>query len=546
MPQTSYINVNTDKLWGNDARAKFYSIHFPNKGRHNGHVVFKGQDWKMIRYVRSGTAVCNYAQHMFVRKQDYYTTINTFSGCTSDNEHLYGLTNIYADFDCTELHQSNRPLTTEQWTNLCKLFERVCGMIDNVYPDDLPMPNTVVCTGRGLGFWWAIDQISYKLLPIYEAVRNRLLTRFAEWLHDWGINEIQLDFSASKRPAGLARLPGTYNDTAKRWGFFSIVHEQRTDLLETAIDMGVGYVREKSVNNIITIPQGGVIAALVESNRVDMLYKLRDIRVANGTIAGKRDQMLYCLYNTLKRLNPNHEETVMRAVHEYNNSFGSYALPEHKVDIYMSSSRRKDYYLTDLDTIERVGLTELEAAMIGFTPSSYTPDMAFSCRQTAKVKRIAKAKRNEEIIARYKAGESQASIARDLGINRSTVNRIIKVMAEEVMEQTDPETPDENNNTTETERTHNKTINSKSVAKSDNENIFKHCSYGNDSGVRLFNSCLYSDEGLVGVRKSLRNNDRWLRDWHVSLDVDPQCYKFADITLHAVFLADMDDENDSS
>ena len=48
------------------------------------------------------------------------------------------------------------------------------------------------------------------------------------------------------------------------------------------------------------------------------------------------------------------------------------------------------------------------------------------------------------------------------------------------------------------------------------------------------------------MRKSLRNNDRWLRDWHLSLDVDPECYKFADIALHAVFLADMDDDDDSS
>ena len=471
MPQTSYINVHDDKLWGNDARAQFYNIHFPNKKTHNGHVIFKGQQWKTIRFVRSGTAVHSYAQHMFVRQQNYYTTINTFSGCSCDMEHLYGLTNFYADFDCPELHASGRPLTTQQWTKLCSIYDRIYGMMfTDMYPYDLPLPNTIVCTGRGIGVWWAINQVSYKLLPIYEAVRNRLVNQFAKWLIDCGITEVQLDTTASTRASGLARVPGTYNDTAKRWGFFSILHEQHLDLFSTAMELGIGYIREKAVDNIVTIPRGGMFSALIESNRLEMLYKLRDIRIQHRTLTGHRDQMLYCFYNTIKKLYPNNEEKAFEETCKYNLSFGQYALSDTKVRAYLSSSRKKDYYLTDADTLNRVELTELETAMIGFIPSDCVEVSCMSRRQSAKVKRLEKQTRNEIILSRYQAGESQTSIAHDLGVNKSTVSRIIKASAQNTQAQST--TPEEN--TIESTNTNTIQTHPVRVAKPSNENIFKH------------------------------------------------------------------------
>ena len=530
MLQAKHIDDRyANKLQGNTARADFFALHFPSHENHrmNGNVILKAgasYNWKTIRFSRSGSHIHEYARHMFVQKQDYYTTINTFSGCSSDNEHLFGLCNIYADLDCPELHENESALNTDQFTRLCNLYDNIIGAIYDAYPDDLPMPNTIVCTGRGIGVWWAFDQISYKLMPLYDAVRNKLLREFYKWLHSTSVCDIagltlELDSSASKRASGLARLPGTYNAVAKRWGFFNIIHTCRNDMFSVAYDLGIGYIHS-SGTNITTIPHGGAISALMYGNRLDMLNHIRDIRVAEGTLRGHRDEMLYCFYNTLRALMPNDESWVMQATLEYNNSFREYAFSERRVYTYMSSSRKKAYPLSDVETINRIGMTEMEALQTGWdtifkrfvAPSTtnnegQTDDGALSflsTRQKAKAKRIEKQNRNKEIIELYKTGESQSTLARKFGINRSTVYRIIKAW-EETKTETQQNHPTEEDHTQQSATVTNihdwnRTVASKNarkynankcVAKNRNESIFKNCSISIASKIAYDNPSRY-------------------------------------------------------
>lgn len=422
-------NVDNMTLWGNRSRKRFFSLHFPDKGRMSGQVIFTGEGFQRIRFERAGGAVADYVEQMHVAKQQYHVAMNTFSGATRDTEHLYALNNIVVDIDCISLHQQDTRLTAAQYDDIERMYHRILYAVTSVYPVDIPMPNTVVYTGRGFSLWFALEQASYQLLPVWQQISRELSRRIAGWLCDIGIEGVQVDIPASTRAAGLARLPGSWHPTAARWGFFSIVHENRIDLLATADDMGFEYVRERSKERkVVALPQSGVMS-LVLAGRREMLEQLCSMRKENGTLMGCRDEFLFCIYNSVYQETMD-DEAAMEAAERLNLSMGKYALPDRKVTTYLSTSRKKHYFLTDEKIIEHLDILECEMEEIGWTPFSGS----LSNRQVAKLRRQEKQRRNLDIIERVAAGEAQAALAREYGIDPSTVSKIVSA-AERAAEQ---------------------------------------------------------------------------------------------------------------
>lgn len=416
-------------MWGNAARSRFFAQHYPDHGRFNGNVIFKGRGFAMIHFARSGHDVESYSRDMCVNgKQEYFVGINSFSGCTTDQQHLFGLTNFYADFDSKELHgktAGSGRITKAEYNKMCRLYDRILYLIEAEYPSDIPQPNTMVFTGRGFGFWWSLEQVSYRLLPLYEAVRNAIFQRFAQWLEEEGVTEITLDSGASHRPAGLARLPGSYNTTARCWGFFTEIHPRRIELPVVAAELGVGFVSDRA--NAALVEISGVSSSVAEKRRLSMLTQLRDIRVKNHTLKGSRDEMIYCYYNTLYAANGHDDEAALKATLEFASGFGSESLCENKIITYLSSSRRRHYKANDFDTINRVALTDWEAEQIGFQPvvKGEATVVRLSCRQAARMKQAAKQKRNNDILSDYRSGMPVAALAEKYELNRSTIYRLI-------------------------------------------------------------------------------------------------------------------------
>lgn len=417
MAVAKMIDNSTTKLWGNSARNEFFKHHFPAKGGLSGQIIIVGKDFKRVRFERAGAPIADFVQKVYIKKQQYYTTINTFSGGKHDTEHLFALNNLYIDIDVPALHQQEEAVTDEQYEDMMRLYDTLCLGFD--WPSDLPRPSTVVYTGRGFGLWFALNQASYKLLGIWQACAREISRRISGWIADLGLSDqLQVDVAASTRAAGLARLPGSWNPIARRWGYFTPA-AGRSDLLELAGRLGLGYIRQVNADNkVVPLPAGGGVACLGLAARATMLEQLRDLRKEDGSLYGCRDELNFCYYCTCIPIYGDN----MDKVEEFNALMGRYALPTRRLVTYMSTASRKHYTLSDREVVERIGLTNEEMELIGWHPS----EGGISVRSQRKIKKQEKERRNADIIKRVAAGEKQTDLAREYGINKSTVSRIVK------------------------------------------------------------------------------------------------------------------------
>lgn len=421
MAVAKMIDNSTTKLWGNSARNEFFKHHFPAKGKLSGQIIIAGRDFKRVRFERAGAPIADYIQKVYTKKQQYYTTINTFSGGKHDNEHLFALNNIYIDIDMLALHQQEEAVSDEQYEDMMRLYDTLCLGFD--WPADLPRPSTVVYTGRGFGLWFALNQASYKLLGIWQACARELTRRISGWISDLGLSDqLRVDVAASTRAAGLARLPGSWHPTARRWGYFT-PSAGRSDLLELAGRLGLGYIRQVNADNkVVPLPSVGGVACLGLAARAQMLEQLRDLRKVDGSLYGYRDEMNFCYYCTIIPIYGDD----LAPVERFNEGMGHYALPTRRLLTYMSTASRKHYTLTDREVVERVGLTAEEMDLLGWHPS----EGGISVRSQRRIRKQEKERRNADIVQRVAAGEKQAAIAREYGLNKSTVSRIVAKAAE--------------------------------------------------------------------------------------------------------------------
>ncbi len=94
------------------------------------------------------------------------------------------------------------------------------------------MPNVVHLTGRGLQFWWHLEEASKKLLWLYEQFTNNIILLIENFLQDNTELQrvVEIDYVASRNPAGLFRLFGTFNSKTGHQSSYEIIHRDSYDL----------------------------------------------------------------------------------------------------------------------------------------------------------------------------------------------------------------------------------------------------------------------------------------------------------------------------
>lgn len=119
------------------------------------------------------------------------------------------------------LYDNLRP----QWDKTDELCQELYWRLQRDLFFDIP-PNVVHMTGRGIQFWWHLEETSKQLLWLYQQVCDKLFLLLNEFLQDNPDlqNVIQLDSRASKNASGLFRLFGTYNTHVKVKSRYEIHH----------------------------------------------------------------------------------------------------------------------------------------------------------------------------------------------------------------------------------------------------------------------------------------------------------------------------------
>ena len=357
----------------------------------------------------------------FHQYQEYFLTANSFSTPKErKKKNLYTIQNIVLDIDIHSAKRDRDFFVQRLDAVLYLAFK------DKTFP--LPVPNTVVYTGRGIQLWWAVCPFSAKeLLYVY----HDLVRYFAGEITK-RINEdkelkkhVIVDAAASKKESGLFRMPGTWNAKSRTFGSFRILHENKFDAVSLFFDRhpktGKPFIKYKSKRKNGFRDYGKYM-----EEKIRHLIKLR--REEGLDENGFRD--LYCLIVYCAYLSSGTAEDIAWGKTIALNESFQRPLPEKELRSYMSSATEKKYRFTFEKVIEYLDIDEKEQETIRLKPARVRKEEREMAKKRAKENRVRRKEEKEKkklrVLELLMKGYTQQKIAGIIGCTQSTVSKIIK------------------------------------------------------------------------------------------------------------------------
>ncbi len=339
----------------------------------------------------------------FNKFRDYYITANTLKKRDRRAENLFSLKNIVIDIDCHD------PEITKQ-----EREELLEDFLWRMYRDcEIPEPNIIHETGRGLQLWWCLNEVSGSLLFLYKQTAQKLMNRLNALKNEYeDFEALDID-SASKNAVGFFRLFGSYNSKTEAQGVITIKRDSRYDLNELL--RGIEVIEEDPVPEKLVAVNTGVSGQYIALNhkRADFIkWLIKSRKAPAGTET--RDKLLFLFYNAaVQFMSP---EMAQGATKQVNQSFKQ---PLDKLDYIFNYIDQKGFLKFKLETwFEFLELSEEERRkyIMQESKSNYTRDLK---------RKLAKEKRNQQILNLKKEGKTNIEIAEALNIGRNTVSRVI-------------------------------------------------------------------------------------------------------------------------
>ena len=428
--QPNHIYINKDIY-------QWLDIHFGDTS-FNGRVVLgrkKHGGGVLPLKARLLTELRPYILLMHASRQiDYYITANTVSGSDRREDNLFALHNIVIDVDCHDKNMEPAEIQMYVQAFLWRAQRDLWGT------GEIPTPNSIVRTGRGVQLWWALKPCyggtnKKNCRSFYDRFKSVIMDHIEYMLADYAeeLEGMQLDRTASKNPVGYYRIPCTYNTKAKRYSTLEILHTQRYDVVELAQQLErpeseIFFETPEEMN--IPLQKTDIIVLhnfySTGLRRVLQLTKLRNLR---NNEAGKetRNYFNFAVYNAL-RMSYEHEEAMER-LRAFNTGFKD-PMSEKELQGTISSAKKKGgYKYTNAKLIELLGITQEEQDAIGLHPfrGKYRPwTHAKSNASRDAARRAIREDRDNKILSLHQDGVSQAETARQLGVGKNTVGRVLK------------------------------------------------------------------------------------------------------------------------
>ena len=211
-----------------DSKIKpWLDLHFPADSSFNGRIflAYRRKDGNGIYDLsrRNIGELSSFVEEMHVsRNMDYYITANSVCGVRRATEDVFGLHNIVIDIDCHAEGLSPSLLADFVWRCSRDLWST----------GECPEPNSIVFSGQGVQLWWALEPASANIQYWYKRMQSWLMDALQGVLDESPeeLGELSIDRSASKKLAGLFRLPFTYNTKTGRKGSAHIRNHNGYDL----------------------------------------------------------------------------------------------------------------------------------------------------------------------------------------------------------------------------------------------------------------------------------------------------------------------------
>lgn len=401
---------------------------------------------------------------------DYYITANMVCGVKRRLEDLFSLHNIVIDVDCHGAFSNESERET--------LLQDFLWRFHHDSGEEMPAPSSVVMTGRGLQFWWALNPLSVKGKWYYDQVKAFFMERIGEMLEQKEFSPLSVDGTASKNGVGYFRLPGTFNSKAKKLVTVELNEDKPVYVLQDLVAKMEEFRQEGSevarVEKADTVTQGKApLSALnlgknqgdrlsqqgtsvcknqrtwkrTEGDdrccgryspeevalmtgyhrfgffRVKQLIQLRQLRQREKG-QEERNNFNLLVYNTL--LPVFGEEKSMEKLRLFNAGFQE-PMSEKELEGTISTSSLGHYYkFTNETLIDFLGITEEEQVIIGLFPAEKKPFLCGGNPSKSASRRLMKEHRNQRIFSLHQEKWSNVKIAHELGISHVTVSTVLK------------------------------------------------------------------------------------------------------------------------
>ena len=336
---------------------------------------------------------------------NYYISANTlYSHATRRCEsNIFGLKNIVLDIDFhgdpdVELH-----------------IETLCNIIyDEMEEAGIPIPNIEHITGRGVHFWWCMNEESRELIFLYRIVAAKLCEKINDILDDYSfsLDDAKVDACASGNPSGVYRLFGTVNTETHMETTCRIINYKRYSLNELKELLGIVYrpVEKKNPvifhDNIHSV-RADAIARLIRERRRNYRDELRDLHI-------------FHYYN--EAFQADGPDLARQAVYELNDYF-LVPLTSRQLESIMTTIERKGgYRYKNATIIAHLQMEPEEQEEFGLFPGN-GGDKNY-CRRMRN--RLKKETRDELIRKVYAEGHTQAETARICKCCIKTVRKVVK------------------------------------------------------------------------------------------------------------------------
>jgi len=444
--------LNSAIMWPQEQKNHHYidkrimpwlDIHFPADSSFYGRIFlgYHRKDGTGIFDLtrRNVDELSDFISEMHVsRNLDYYITANSMCGVRRVTEDVFGLHNIVIDIDCHEGISNSAELTAA-------LIWR-CSR-DLWATGECPEPNSVVLSGRGVQLWWALEPASAKVQYWYKRMQAWLMDSLQGVLNDnpGELAGLSIDRSASKRLAGLFRLPLTYNTRNGRKGSLQILRSERyklQELLDSYVPKDYNPNQKASRETAswsvaegerepiyqpyvpLAIRDGEVLqgGSSAMAARVQQLVRLRALRKA-GVGDEMRDRLCFSVYCAL--LADYTQPEAWERLLAFNHGFKE-PLPLDKLRQAMSTAGVRRYRLTNAWLITELEITETEQDAIGLHPNTGDSIKRRTKNATRDlIRRTLREDRDNKVLAMHAEGVSKAQIARTLNVSWNTVSKII-------------------------------------------------------------------------------------------------------------------------
>jgi DNA-binding CsgD family transcriptional regulator len=335
---------------------------------------------------------------------DYYITSNSFYADKRGAEYLFSTDNFVFDLDN---HNKTRAY------DLAHSISRLLSLLESKYQEEFPYPTAVIITGRGVQIWVHIESISAKLLFLWKMTANYFCDVLDRICKENDI-DLSVDRTASCNPAGLFRLPYSFNTSTEKY----------IDDIDITVHNNISYKIERLIErfNVTAtdkLNENKTKFSDEQNNKSDEKYKplhfkrikyIKDyVKLHNYDVVGHRNAIIFLYYNACVQVME--RSAALDCTEKLNKSFKEpYSQAEFKTVI--SAVDKHIYKLTNKTFFEILGMTKEEQESYD-KMSEYKP-------------KIDRAERNKKIFQLAVQGETQKAIAEIVGCTDRTVRTVLK------------------------------------------------------------------------------------------------------------------------